>query len=143
MISVIVPVKGEPPEAVAALARFAAGPEAELVVADGARGSRGARLADIYEMAGRLLVFTALAFRNGPIEDLHAGQICPTCSGKPEYSHITDPEMKAMMMAAVNAMYRLLWQRENDPAAYLRSLELGQRYVHKWADPDPGSIVGR
>jgi hypothetical protein len=88
-------------------------------------------------------VFTALAFRNGPIEDLHAGQICPMCSGKPEYSHITDPEMKAMMMAAVNAMYRLLWQRENDPAAYLRSLELGQRYVQKWADPDPGPIVVR
>jgi hypothetical protein len=88
-------------------------------------------------------VFTALAFRNGLIEDLHAGRICPTCSGKPEYSHITDPEMKAMMMAAVNAIYRLLWQRENDPAAYLRSLELGQRHVHKWADPDPSPIVVR
>src|SRR5438105_3968293 len=58
MISVIVPVKGEPPEAVAALARFAAGPEAELVVADGARGSRGARLAEAAERArGEILFF--------------------------------------------------------------------------------------
>ena len=88
-------------------------------------------------------VFTALAFRNGLIEDLHAGRICPTCSGKPEYSHITDPEMKAMKMAAVNAIYRLLWQRENDPAAYVRSLELGQRYVQKWVDPDPDAKAVR
>jgi hypothetical protein len=23
----------------------------------------------------------ALAFRNGPIEDIHAGKLCPTCHG--------------------------------------------------------------
>jgi hypothetical protein len=86
-------------------------------------------------------VLTVLAFRNGPIEDLHAGRVCPTCSGNPEYSHITDPEMKLMMMAAVNAMYRLLWQREHDPEAYLRSLSFGERHVHQWADPDPGMPV--
>jgi hypothetical protein len=84
-------------------------------------------------------VLTVLAFRNGPIEDLHAGRTCPTCSGNTEYSHITDPEMKVMMLAAVNAMYRLLWQREHDPEAYLRSLEFGERQVQRWADPDPGS----
>jgi hypothetical protein len=48
-----------------------------------------------------------------------------------------------MMLAAVNAMYRLLWQREHDPAAYLRSLELGQRYVQKWVDPDPDAKAVR
>jgi hypothetical protein len=82
-------------------------------------------------------VLTVLAFRNGPIEDVHAGQACPMCHGKAEYSHITDPEMKAMMMAAVNTMYRLLWQRQHDPEAYLRSLSFGERHVHRWADPDP------
>jgi hypothetical protein len=30
-----------------------------------------------------------LAFRNGPIEDVHAGKVCPTCNGSPEYSHVT------------------------------------------------------
>jgi hypothetical protein len=88
-------------------------------------------------------VLTVLAFRNGPIEDLHAGRTCPTCSGNTEYSHITDPEITVMMLAAVNAMYRLLWQREHDPAAYLRSLELGQRYVQKWVDPDPDAKAVR
>ena len=27
-----------------------------------------------------------VAFRNGPIEDLHAGTPCPTCNGKSGYS---------------------------------------------------------
>jgi hypothetical protein len=36
----------------------------------------------------------ALSFRNGPIEDVHAGGPCPVCHGKTEYSHITQDEMK-------------------------------------------------
>ena len=34
----------------------------------------------------------ALAFRNGPIEDLHAGRPCTVCSGNREVSHISDEE---------------------------------------------------
>ena len=49
-----------------------------------------------------------LAFRNGPIEDLHAGKPCPVCSGRPEVSHISDDEMKVVMKSAVDAIYRLL-----------------------------------
>ena len=79
---------------------------------------------------------TALAFRNGPIEDLHAGKPCSLCSGRPEYSHVSNEEMKKIMKAAVTAMYRLLWQRENDPLAYRKSLALGQRYTQHWGDPD-------
>ena len=45
MISVIVPVVNEPPEALADLERFASAPGAELLLADGARGPRGACLA--------------------------------------------------------------------------------------------------
>lgn len=58
---------------------------------------------------------TALAFRNGLIEDLHAGKTCPDCSGNPEFCHVSDEEMKRIMKAAVNAMYRLLLQRDHDP----------------------------
>ena len=79
---------------------------------------------------------TALAFRNGPIEDLHAGRACAVCAGSPEFSHVSDEEMKRIMKAAVNAMYRLLWQREHDPEAYLKSLTLGERYTHQWDDPE-------
>jgi hypothetical protein len=59
----------------------------------------------------------ALAFRNGPIEALHAGKPCAVCSGNPTVSHISDEEMKAMMKSAVNTLYRLLWQRKNDSEA--------------------------
>jgi hypothetical protein len=41
------------------------------------------------ELAPEDKSIVALAFRNGPIEDVHAGKQCPTCDGKSEYSHIT------------------------------------------------------
>jgi glycosyltransferase involved in cell wall biosynthesis len=44
MISVIVPVKNEPSAAIAPLAELAAGPDAELVIADATRETRGASL---------------------------------------------------------------------------------------------------
>jgi hypothetical protein len=44
--------------------------------------------------------------------------------------------MKAMMKSAVDTFYRLLWQRENDPAAYLENLALGVRYTMQWDDPE-------
>lgn len=43
-----------------------------------------------------------LAFRNGPIESIHAGRPCPNCSGKRGYSRITNEEMERIMKAAVN-----------------------------------------
>jgi hypothetical protein len=79
---------------------------------------------------------TALAFRNGPIEELHAGSACSECSGDSAISHITDEEMKRLMKAAVNAMYRLLWERQHDPEAYSTSLQLGERYTQHWDDPE-------
>jgi len=35
-------------------------------------------------------MIVALAFRNGPIENLHAGKVCPTCSVDRGYSRISD-----------------------------------------------------
>jgi hypothetical protein len=78
----------------------------------------------------------ALAFRNGPIEGLHAGSPCAVCCGNPAVSHISDDEMKAIMKSAVNTLYRLLWQRENDPAAYLQILAFGERNAISWDDPE-------
>ena len=77
------------------------------------------------------------AFRNGPLEDLHAGKPCPHCTGSPGYSHITDAEMKLLMQSAVNEIYRLLWQRENDREAYDRRQGLADRYTNLWDDPVP------
>jgi hypothetical protein len=78
----------------------------------------------------------ALAFRNGPIEGLHTGKPCAACAGRHEISRISDQAMKAMMKSAVDTLYRLLWQRENDPAAYLENLALGERYTMQWDDPE-------
>ena len=41
-----------------------------------------------------------------------------------------------MMKAAVDTLYRLLWQRENDPAAYLKILAFGERNTIAWDDPE-------
>ena len=67
------------------------------------------------EIAAEAKALVALAFRNGPIEDLHAGRLCPTCCDRPEFSHISDDEIKTVMKAAVDSLFRLLWQREFDP----------------------------
>jgi hypothetical protein len=67
----------------------------------------------------------ALAFRNGPIESVHAGSPCAVCCDNPAVSHISNEEMKAIMKSAVDTLYRLLWQRENDSAAYLGTRRWG------------------
>ena len=87
-------------------------------------------------LAAEAKALVALAFRNGPIEDLHAGRPCAACNGNPEISHISDEELKKIMKAAVNKVYSLLWQRENDSEAYLKSLVLGARYTQRWDDPE-------
>jgi hypothetical protein len=58
------------------------------------------------------------------------------CNGEPAISHISDEEMKRIMKAAVNKVYSLLWQRDNDSEAYIKSLVLGGKYSHNWDDPD-------
>ncbi len=63
------------------------------------------------QIAREAKAIVALAFRNGPIEDVHAGKVCPACCGSPDYSRITEDEMKAVMKSAVNAVYKLLWNR--------------------------------
>jgi len=88
------------------------------------------------ELAIEAKALVALAFRNGPIEDLHAGRPCPACSGKPEISHISDDEMKDLMKSAVNTLYRLLWLREHEPSSYQEKLALGRRYTLRWDDPE-------
>jgi hypothetical protein len=59
-------------------------------------------------LAREAKAIVALAFRNGPIEDHHAGKRCPTCFGREEYSHVTDEEMQRIVQNAVQNVYRLL-----------------------------------
>ena len=80
-----------------------------------------------------------LAFRNGPIEDVHSGIPCPTCSGKPEYSHVTQEEMKRILKKAVDGLYQLLWLREYEPEQYEVQINFGSRYTKHWDEPEAGS----
>ena len=77
----------------------------------------------------------AMAFRNGPIENVHAGKTCPTCYGKPEYSHITQAEMREIMKNAVDHLYTFLVLKQSDHDAYEALLSLGERYTTAWDEP--------
>jgi hypothetical protein len=76
----------------------------------------------------------ALSFRNGPIEDIHAGQPCPTCARSPGYSRISDLEMRLIMRSAVNRLYRLLVLKVENPTEYERQIRFGERYTERWDD---------
>ena len=74
----------------------------------------------------------AQAFRNGPIEDLHAGKPSELLSD-PELSRITDDEMKTIMVNACEQVGTLLEQKENDPEAYYRQmLSYNHMYCRRW-----------
>ena len=87
------------------------------------------------ELAAQAKAIVALAFRNGPIEDIHAGKPCPTCSRDVSYSRISDAEMKLIMKNAVDRVYSLLWMKQNKPIAYAATLEFGRIYATAWDDP--------
>ena len=76
------------------------------------------------------------AFRNGPIEDIHAGIKCPRCSGKEKYSHITDEEMKRLNKTMVNRVYTLLWLKKHEPEKYKALVEFDALMVSGWDEPE-------
>lgn len=80
-------------------------------------------------LAREAKAIVALAFRNGPIEDVHAGKTCPRCHGKTEYSPITDGEMSQIMKAAVDQVFTFLVLKEQDPKEYQALLSFGERYT--------------
>jgi hypothetical protein len=90
---------------------------------------------DPRELAREAKALVALAFRNGPIEDVHAGKTCPACDGKPGYSRISDAEMQLIRKAAVNRIHTLLQLKANDPDGYERQITYGERCARAWDDP--------
>jgi hypothetical protein len=74
----------------------------------------------------------AWAFRNGPLEDLHAGNHSPLLDD-PSLSRITDAEMKELMLNACRQLATLLEMKESDPAEYQRQIKsYGFRFCRKW-----------
>ena len=74
----------------------------------------------------------AMAFRNGPIEDLHAGKSSELLSN-PELSRITDDEMKTLMINACEHVVKLLELKETDPEEYHKKMmAYGRMYCRRW-----------
>ena len=88
------------------------------------------------QLAREAKAIVALAFRNGPIEKVHAGKLCPTCGAGAEYSRITDGEMEAIMRSAVDRVYTLLRLKNADLDGYERQIAFGARYAAKWDEPE-------
>ncbi len=92
--------------------------------------------ADHDELACEAKAIVALAFRNGPIEDIHAGLPCPACVGKRGVSRISDEEMKLIMKNAVNRVHRLLRLKATDADAFAREIAYGVRCAAGWDEPE-------
>jgi len=74
----------------------------------------------------------AWAFRNGPLEDLHAGQHSELLDD-PTLSRITDEEMKTLMISACRQLAGLLEMKLNDPAKYEQEIKsYNVRYCRGW-----------
>lgn len=74
----------------------------------------------------------AMAFRNGPLEDLHAGKWSELLDD-PELSRISDEEMKTLMIFACERVVELLRMKETDPDEYyLEMMSYGWRFCRRW-----------
>jgi hypothetical protein len=93
------------------------------------------RHSNCQQLAREDKAIVVLAFRNGPIEDLHAGKSCPPCARQPGYIHITDDEMKRIMKNAVDHVYALLRLKEESPEEYESRLRFADRYTTRWDNP--------
>ncbi|SRR5581483_10658456 len=75
---------------------------------------------------------TAYAFRNGLLEDLHAGKNSPLLKDK-SLSRITDAEMKALMVDASEKLADILKLREAEPETYKNFIQAyGFMYCREW-----------
>jgi len=92
------------------------------------------------QLAREAKAIVALAFRNGPIEDVHAGKPCPTCRSRQGYSRLTDADVKLIMQNAVDHVYKLLWLRESKPQEYEAEITFAESYTTSWDDPRIASV---
>ena len=75
---------------------------------------------------------TCCAFRNGFLEDLHAGKHSALVE-TPGLSRITDAEMKKLMIGASNKLAELLALKESDPEKYWQTIRYFNRnYCGRW-----------
>ena len=87
---------------------------------------------DAFTLRDEANTLTAYAFRNGFLEDLHAGKPSPLLE-QPGYSRITDDEMKRLMIEASEKLARMLALKRQNPAEYDQFIRKYQRtYCRTW-----------
>lgn len=75
---------------------------------------------------------TCCAFRNGYIEELHAGKHSELLE-TPGLSRITDAEMKKLMITASSKLAELLAMKETNPDEYWRQMTFfNEKYCSRW-----------
>ena len=94
-----------------------------------------------HEDEAKLLV--ALAFRNGPLEDIHADK---KVGEKIIDGRITDDEMKELMKCAVDRVNMFLWLRDEKPIEYVGFLDYLTFWcsdVKNWDKPRDPILVAK
>jgi hypothetical protein len=87
---------------------------------------------DDFTLRGEANALTAFAFRNGFIEELHAGKHSPLLE-EPGYSRITDSEMRRLMIEASAKLAQMLKLKESDPAKYDATIRAyRENYCRAW-----------
>jgi hypothetical protein len=76
-----------------------------------------------------------LAFRNGPVESMHAGVRCQSCEDDESYSRLTDAQMKTLNKYMVDRLYELLTFKETDREEYNRMIAGALPFTTGWDDP--------
>ena len=75
---------------------------------------------------------TCCAFRNGFLEDLHAGEWSELLENS-KLSRITDEEMKKLMIESSATLAKLLTLKEADPDAYWKKIDyFCNTYTRHW-----------
>ena len=75
---------------------------------------------------------TCCAFRNGYLEELHAGKHSELLE-TPGLSRITDDEMKKLMITASSKLAELLAMKETNPDEYWRQMRFfNEKYCSRW-----------
>ena len=87
---------------------------------------------DLFTIREEANALTCCAFRNGCIEDLHAGKHSELLDN-PELSRITNAEMKNIMIQASAKLAELLAMKEAEPDKYWTLIEFfSKSYCGHW-----------
>lgn len=106
---------------------------------DGAIGPFDKHFPNGFYLCDEANALVAWAFRNGPLENLHAGKHSPLLDD-PTLSRITDDEMKELMLNACRQLAKLLELKCASPVEYECQVKMPSQVVWLQVLPKLGAI---